>query len=145
MSGGPAETSAMDASLSRAGEDRRSVVLAEDDPDISLLVSRKLTAFGFDVQTVSDGRAAWRVIQEQRPSLVLLDIMMPGLTGVEVCRRMRSLPSTSDIPVILLTARAQQSDVQEGLDAGADDYFVKPFSPRALLERVEQFTSAVVS
>ena len=99
-------TSAMDASLSRTGEVRRSVVLAEDDPDISLLVSRKLTASGFSVQTVSDGRAAWRVIQEQRPSLVLLDIMMPGLTGVEVCRRMRSLPSTSDIPVILLTARA---------------------------------------
>jgi DNA-binding response OmpR family regulator len=135
----------MTPSTPLASDDRRSVVLAEDDPDISLLVTRKLTASGFAVRSVSDGRAAWRVIQEQRPSLVLLDIMMPGLTGVEVCRRMRSLPSTADIPVILLTARAQQSDVQEGLDAGADDYFVKPFSPRALLERIDQFTSAVLT
>lgn len=124
---------------------RRCIVLAEDDPDISALVTRKLVHAGFRVESVTDGRAAWRLIQQERPALVLLDIMMPGLTGVDVCRRMRSVQATADIPVILLTARASQNDVQAGLEAGADDYFVKPFSPRELLRRVDQFASAVAS
>ena len=121
----------------------RCVVLAEDDPDISALVVRKLESAGFRVITVSDGHAAWRVVREERPALALLDIMMPGLSGIEVCRRIRSLSATVDIPVILVSARAKESDVQAGIEAGADDYFVKPFSPRALIERVNQFAAMV--
>src|ERR671921_12782 len=96
------------------------ILVADDDEDIRELVLFKLEAAG-----------------DRPPDLVLLDVMMPGLSGIDVCRALRAEEATAHLPVILLTARAQEGDVQIGFGAGADDYVVKPFSPRELVSRVE--------
>ena len=113
------------------------IVVADDDVDIRDLVEFKLTTMGHQIVTVADGSAAVEACRTSRPDLAVLDVMMPGLTGLEAVREIRSSPEMKDIPVILLTARAQQSDVQTGYDSGADDYITKPFSPKDLASRVE--------
>ena len=113
------------------------VLVADDDPDIQDLVAFKLTQAGFDVTCVGDGLEAWDVFVDSPPDLMVLDVMMPSLDGLEATRRLRDDPATADIPVILLTAKAQDADVQEGFLAGADDYIRKPFSPRELSARVQ--------
>jgi DNA-binding response OmpR family regulator len=113
------------------------VLVADDDPDILELVRYRLERSGYAVATATDGSEAVRLAGELSPALAVLDVMMPGLTGFEVTRQLRGDPRTSLIPVILLTARAQEADVQEGFDAGADDYIRKPFSPRELSARVQ--------
>lgn len=112
------------------------VLVADDDADIRELVAFKLREEGHDVHAVADGEAALRTIDEVTPDLVLLDVMMPRRTGLEVCEELRSSPRTAAIPVILLTSRAQEADVEQGFTSGADDYIVKPFSPRELATRV---------
>ena len=106
------------------------IVVADDDADIRELVEFKLATLGHDIVTVGDGSAAVDACRTQHPDLAVLDIMMPGLTGLEAVKEMRANPEMAGIPVILLTARAQQSDVQIGYDSGADDYITKPFSPK---------------
>jgi DNA-binding response OmpR family regulator len=113
------------------------ILIAEDDADIRDLVVFKLEQSGHTVIPVGDGRSALRVAHEQDPDIVLLDVMMPGMSGIDVCRELRRDAQTAELPIILLTARAQESDVENGLTAGADDYIVKPFSPRVLAERVQ--------
>jgi DNA-binding response OmpR family regulator len=113
------------------------VLVADDDPDILDLVRYRLERSGYEVATARDGLEAVRLAGELAPSLAVLDVMMPSLNGFEVTRRLREDPATREIPVILLTARAQESDVQEGFAAGADDYIRKPFSPRELSARVQ--------
>jgi DNA-binding response OmpR family regulator len=113
------------------------VLVADDDPDILDLVRYRLERSGYDVATAADGAEAVRLAGELSPALAVLDVMMPSLDGFEVTRRLREDPATARIPVILLTARAQEADVQEGFDAGADDYLRKPFSPRELSARVQ--------
>ena len=113
------------------------IVVADDDVDIRDLVEFKLTTMGHEIVSVADGSAAVEACRTSRPDLAVLDVMMPGLTGLEAVREIRSSPEMKDIPVILLTARAQQSDVQTGYDSGADDYITKPFSPKDLASRVE--------
>lgn len=113
------------------------IVVADDDADIRELVEFKLATLGHDIVTVGDGSAAVDACRTQHPDLAVLDIMMPGLTGLEAVKEMRANPEMAGIPVILLTARAQQSDVQIGYDSGADDYITKPFSPKDLAARVE--------
>lgn len=113
------------------------VLIAEDDPDICALVTFKLKHSGFDVRAVGDGIAALEAIRERRPDLLLLDVMMPEMSGLEVCRVLRGSPDTAKLPIIFLTARAQESDVRNGIAAGGDDYIVKPFSPRELMNRVQ--------
>jgi DNA-binding response OmpR family regulator len=113
------------------------VLVADDDPDILDLVRYRLERSGYTVATATDGAEAVRLASELTPALAVLDVMMPGLTGFEVTRRLREGSATSRIPVILLTARAQEADVQEGFAAGADDYLRKPFSPRELSARVQ--------
>ena len=113
------------------------IVVADDDVDIRDLVEFKLRTLGHRIVTVADGTSAIDACRAARPDLAVLDVMMPGLTGLEAVREMRRAPELSDIPVILLTARAQQSDVQTGFDCGADDYLTKPFSPKELASRVE--------
>ena len=113
------------------------IVVADDDADIRELVEFKLATLGHDIVTVGDGSAAVDACRTQHPDLAVLDIMMPGLTGLEAVKEMRANPEMAGIPVILLTARAQQSDVQIGYDSGADDYITKPFSPKDLASRVE--------
>src|SRR4051812_17347677 len=113
------------------------ILVADDDEDIRELVLFKLEAAGFDVTAVDNGVSALEAARDQPPDLVLLDVMMPGLSGIDVCRALRAEQATVQLPVILLTARAQEGDVQIGFGAGADDYVVKPFSSRELVSRVE--------
>jgi DNA-binding response OmpR family regulator len=117
------------------------IVVADDDVDIRDLVEFKLATLGHQIVTVSDGSSAVDACRTSHPDLAVLDVMMPGLTGLEAVREIRNNPALKDIPVILLTARAQQSDVQTGYDSGADDYITKPFSPKDLASRVEALLS----
>ena len=112
------------------------LLIAEDDPDIRELLNFRLAAAGHAVTAVEDGPSALDAAAEAAPDLVLLDVMMPGLSGIDVCRALRARPETADLPVILLTARSQEADVQAGFRAGADDYITKPFSPRELVSRI---------
>ena len=113
------------------------ILIADDDPDIRDLVAFKLEQAGFDVTAVDNGLAALSSAVEAPPDLVVLDVMMPGMSGIDVCRQLRVEAATAHLPIILLTARAQEGDVEVGFGAGADDYVVKPFSPRELVSRVE--------
>lgn len=113
------------------------VLVADDDPDILDLVRYRLERSGYEVATATDGAEAVRLAGELTPALAVLDVMMPSLDGLEATRRLRDDPATAGIPVILLTAKAQDADVQEGFLAGADDYIRKPFSPRELSARVQ--------
>jgi len=113
------------------------ILVADDDMDIRDLVAFKLEQAGFDVTAVDNGLAALTAARREPPDLVVLDVMMPGMSGIDVCRELRGDPTTSSLPIILLTARAQEGDVEVGFGAGADDYIVKPFSPRELVNRVE--------
>ena len=112
------------------------VLVADDDADIRELVAFKLEQDGHEVHAVADGDAALRAIPEVQPDLVLLDVMMPRRTGLEVVEVLRADPQTAVLPVILLTAKAQEADLERGFTSGADDYIVKPFSPRELATRV---------
>jgi len=113
------------------------ILLVEDDPDIRHLVSYKLTRGGFDVIAVADGPTALRAARQHPPDLVLLDVRMPRMSGLEVCRELRAGPLGLTVPIIMLTARSRPQDLEQGYAAGATDYIVKPFSPRDLLHRVE--------
>jgi DNA-binding response OmpR family regulator len=116
------------------------VLVADDDPDIRDLVDFKLTQAGYAVEAVPDGLAAWESFQESAPALVILDVMMPGLSGIDVLRKIRDSESPKT-PVLLLSAKSRDSDVDTGFAVGADDYVVKPFSPRELLHRVNRMVS----
>ena len=118
------------------GRVRPLVLLAEDDADVRELIERKLRRDGMDVLSVGDGLSALEAARTARPDLVLLDVMMPGMSGLQICEELRSHVATKDLPVVLITARARDVDVQKGYDAGADDYIVKPFSPRNLVLRI---------
>jgi DNA-binding response OmpR family regulator len=119
------------------GGDVARIVIADDDADIRELVVFKLRHGGHEVVPVGDGAAAIEACAQQRPDLVILDVMMPGMSGLEAARAIRATEGLAKLPIIMLTARAQDSDIEQGLDAGADDYIVKPFSPRDLAARVE--------
>ncbi|MFE9442173.1 response regulator transcription factor [Streptomyces sp. NPDC006602] len=114
-----------------------SVLIADDDIDIRDLVAFKLMQSGHQVTVVEDGMAALQAARNQPVDLALLDIRMPGMSGLDVCRELRAAPETAALPVILLTARSQEGDIETGFAAGADDYIVKPFSPRELNSRVQ--------
>ena len=118
------------------GRSRPLVLVAEDDPDVRELIERKLRGDGLDVLSVADGLSALEAARTMRPDLVLLDVMMPGMSGLQICEELRSHVATRDLPVVLITARARTVDIQTGYDAGADDYIVKPFSPRDLVSRI---------
>ena len=112
------------------------IVVADVGIVIRDLVVFKLRQAGHDVQAVEDGAAAVEACQAGPPDLVVLDVMMPGMGGLDATRALRLDPRLARVPVILLTARAQESDIEQGFGAGADDYVVKPFSPRELASRV---------
>jgi len=113
------------------------VLVADDEEDIRALVAFRLQRAGYDVITAADGEEALTLATTRHPDLIVLDMMMPKATGLEVTRSLRGQDSTKDIPVILLTARAQEADVASGFEAGADDYVKKPFSPKDLQSRVQ--------
>ena len=113
------------------------VLVADDDPDILALLRLRLELDGCDVVGTADGESALAVALEQNPDLALLDVTMPKLDGYEVTERLRANEATRAMPIILLTARVQESDVVRGVEAGADDYVKKPFSTRELRDRVQ--------
>ncbi len=113
------------------------VLVADDDRDIRDLVAFKLEAAGYTVLTADDGDAALDQVIEHRPELAVLDVMMPGRSGTQVLAELRARDDVRATRVILLTAKAQEADVESGFALGADDYVVKPFSPRELLSRVQ--------
>ena len=113
------------------------ILVVEDEPDIAALVKHALERGGeMQVETVGSGDAALRAIADEPPQLVVLDVNLPVVSGFEVCRLLRQRPATQQLPIIMLTARAGETDRVAGLDLGADDYVTKPFSPRELAARV---------
>jgi two-component system phosphate regulon response regulator PhoB len=113
------------------------ILLVEDDPDIRELVAYKLTRGGFEVIEAADGLAALQAARSRRPDAVVLDMGLPRLSGIEVCRELRAAPATVAVPIIMLTGAVRLSDLEQAYAAGATDYLVKPFSPRELQRRVE--------
>ena len=112
------------------------ILVVEDDPDIADLIRRYLQKGGFDVEVRTSGREALAAIATSPPDLLVLDLMLPHVSGLEICRSVRSDAKTAAIPIIMVTARAEESDRIAGLDTGADDYIGKPFSPGELVARV---------
>jgi DNA-binding response OmpR family regulator len=113
------------------------ILVADDEEDILMLVSFRLDQAGYEVLTASDGHEALETIMDRRPALAVLDVRMPKLTGIDVVERVRKDGAVSDMPVILLSAGVQEENVSRGLEAGADEYMRKPFSPEELAARVQ--------
>ncbi|HEX4526985.1 MAG TPA: response regulator [Gaiellaceae bacterium] len=118
--------------------ERQLILCADDDEDILSLVALRLERAGFDVMRVVDGDAAIAAARARRPALAVLDVMMPKRTGYEVLAELRSDPGLRDLKVILLSARVQETDVERGLDAGADAYLAKPFKAPELVAKVQE-------
>lgn len=116
----------------------RTLLIADDESGIRSLVKMTLQRKQYEILEASDGEEALAMARKHHPELVLLDVMMPGLTGFEVCRALKDDPATAGATVVILTAKAQDSDRAEGIAAGADDYFTKPFSPIALLRKIDE-------
>ena len=116
---------------------RRKIVVIEDERDIVEVISYNLTREGYNVLAVDRGDESINLIRNQSPSLIILDLMLPGMDGLSVCRQLKSDPIVKDIPVIMISAKGEESDIVIGLEMGADDYLTKPFSPRELLARVK--------
>ncbi|HEU0077018.1 MAG TPA: response regulator, partial [Longimicrobiaceae bacterium] len=112
------------------------ILVVDDEPDISALVAYHLARESYRVRTAADGVEAIRAVETERPDLVVLDLMRPGMSGLDVLGELRRRGETQDLPVILLTARREEQDRIEGLRLGADDYLAKPFSPQELVLRV---------
>src|SRR5262245_6717077 len=129
------ETQLQNKSL--AVEPKRKILLVEDEQDIRELVRYNLEIDGFIVDEAREGAIALRLAATERPALVILDLMLPGVPGLEVCRLLRTKEATLQVPILMLTARASEVDKVLGLEMGADDYVTKPFSPRELVARVK--------
>lgn len=115
---------------------RQRILVVDDEEDILRLIDYNLSKEGFKITTVTSGEEALEEVKSA-PDLVVLDLMLPGVDGLEVCRRIRMDPETRGIPIIMLTAKGEEADIVAGLELGADDYIVKPFSPRVLLARIK--------
>ena len=113
------------------------VLIVEDEPGIADLLDYNLKASGFDTGIATDGDEAELALAERLPDAVLLDWMLPGVSGIELCRRIRKRPASRSLPIILLTARGEEADRIRGLDSGADDYVTKPFSPTEVIARLK--------
>jgi two-component system, OmpR family, alkaline phosphatase synthesis response regulator PhoP len=115
----------------------KKILIVEDEPDILQLVKLYLEKEGFRTATAVNGAQALKKVKEDKPDLIVLDLMLPEIDGLEVCKRLRSIPDTALLPIIMLTAKAEESDTVIGLELGADDYVAKPFSPKALVARIK--------
>lgn len=116
----------------------KKLLIADDEEGVRTLVRMTLELDSFEIFEATDGHRALELAREHQPDLIFLDVAMPGLSGLDVCRELRKEDATARIPVVMLTARAQETDRREGLEAGADHYFTKPFSPVALLSKVTE-------
>jgi two-component system alkaline phosphatase synthesis response regulator PhoP len=116
---------------------KQKILVVDDDEDILELVRYNLVKEGYQVVCVTSGEQALKEAKDGAPDLILLDLMLPGLDGLDVCRRLKGDPLTNTIPIIMLTAKGEEADIVTGLELGADDYVTKPFSPRVLLARLK--------
>jgi len=116
---------------------RTRVLVVDDEPDLLELVHYNLTRAGYDVACVMSGAEALSHAQTYSPDLIVLDVLLPDVDGLEVCKALRRNPQTEAIPIVMLTARSEDADIVAGLELGADDYLTKPFSPRVLLARIK--------
>jgi two-component system phosphate regulon response regulator PhoB len=121
-----------DAAMARAP-----VLIVEDEPDIAQLIQFHVEREGHATRIAESGARGLELVREQRPTLIILDIMLPDLDGLEVCKKLKREPATADIPIIMVSARGEESDIVVGLELGAEDYVTKPFSPRVLIARIK--------
>lgn len=112
------------------------LLLIEDEEDIAALIKLQAEIYGYKLMVEADGLNGLRAVDKERPDLVILDIMLPGQSGLDVCRKIKANPDTKDIPIIIISAKSEELDVVLGLELGADDYVAKPFSPKILFSRV---------
>lgn len=113
------------------------IVLIEDEEDIAALIKLQAEISGYKLHVAVDGLNGYELVQKELPDLVLLDIMLPGQSGLDVCRKIKTNPDSKHIPIIMLSAKSEETDVVLGLELGADDYVTKPFSPRVLFSRIK--------
>ena len=113
-----------------------SVLIVEDEPDIADLIRFHCEREGMDARAVGTGKVAIELVKREVPDLMILDLMLPDVGGIEVCRRVKQWPESREMPVVMVTAKGEETDIVAGLEIGADDYVVKPFSPRVLMARV---------
>lgn len=116
---------------------KKRILLIEDEEDISALIKLQAELFGYKLHVEVDGINGFRAVERERPDLVILDVMLPGQNGFDVCRKIKNHPDLKNIPVIMLTAKAEELDIVLGLEIGADDYVSKPFSPKVLFSRIK--------
>lgn len=120
-----------------SGKAPKKILIVEDEADIANLVKFYLEKEGFLTNVAKSGSEALKLLKSEHPDLVILDLMLPEMDGIEICKKVRSAPGTTFIPILMLTAKAEESDIIVGLELGADDYVTKPFSPKALVARVK--------
>lgn len=121
---------------------KKKILICDDEPYILESVSYIARQAGYDFSTAEDGEQSLEIAKKEKPALILLDINMPKLTGYEICERLKGDPETKDIHIIMLTARGQERDERIGMEAGADEYITKPFSPRNLRKRMDEILGA---
>ncbi|MBC7228309.1 MAG: response regulator [Thermoflexales bacterium] len=112
------------------------ILVAEDEKDIRELIAFTLRFAGFDVLLATNGAEAVEVAEAEKPDLVILDVRMPKMSGYEACRRLKGNPQTASLPVVFLSAKGQDSEIQQGLESGAEEYILKPFAPDELIQQV---------
>jgi len=122
---------------------RHSLLLVDDDPEILALLQAKLKDQPFEIFTAAEGESALNIIRTQKPDLIVLDISLPGLSGLEICRSLKADKNTREIPIIMLSARSEEIDRVLGLEFGADDYVTKPFNPQELILRINSVLKRV--
>lgn len=116
---------------------KKRLLLIEDEEDIAALIKLQAEISGYKLHVEVDGVNGYRAIEREKPDLVILDIMLPGMNGLDVCRKMKSNPELKSVPVVILSAKGEELDVVLGLELGADDYVAKPFSPKVLFSRIK--------
>ena len=121
------------------------ILIAEDERDIRELVNFSLQFGGFVVVQAANGAEAVEQAQKELPDLILMDVRMPKMTGYEACRQLKSMPELRDIPVVFLSAKGQESEIQTGLEAGAEEYILKPFAPDELVKQVQAVLDRVAA
>jgi len=120
----------------------KKILVCDDEPYILMALTDAVEMEGYDCVTAVNGKEALQKAREEHPDLIMLDIMMPFMDGYEVCRELKADPTTRDIPVIMLTAKSQQLDIQKGKEVGADDYITKPFRPSTLRKKFNEVLDA---